>query len=160
MEHIRTRLQIQGKSSVAGGTFYHGPWDAINQIYAQRGVAGIFKGQGVTMWREAFGYGIYFSVYEYLVQKSLAKSNTKRSDLPAWQSCLFGAVSGYILWIGIYPIDVVKTKIQTDSLIRSQQQYNGMLDCLIKVGKSQGLAGLYRGFIPCMARAGPANAGK
>lgn len=65
MEHVRTRLQVQS----AGVKVYTGPGDFISKVYKEWGVRGLFKGQGITLLREFHGYGIYFMVYEALIQK-------------------------------------------------------------------------------------------
>ncbi|KAG8918095.1 Mitochondrial carrier protein ymc2, partial [Tulasnella sp. 408] len=49
VEHIRIRLQIQGNEN----KIYNGPWDAVRKIYKNYGIAGIYKGQVVTLCREA-----------------------------------------------------------------------------------------------------------
>ena len=154
IEHVRTRLQVQSSSAKV----YNGPVDFIRKVGGQYGVAGLFKGQAITMVREFQGYGIYFMVYEYLMQRSMEKNQLKRSEVSSWKQMLFGAISGYTLWVFIYPIDVVKSKIQTDSFDKATQKYRSSLDCFRKVFAAEGMAGLYRGFGACMLRAGPANA--
>ncbi|KAJ1343901.1 hypothetical protein BSLG_001562 [Batrachochytrium salamandrivorans] len=154
IEHIRTRLQIQSASN----KIYNGPLDLVGKVAKQYGVSALFKGQCVTLIREFHGYGIYFSVYEYLMQRTMASHGVKRSQVSSWHQLLFSAASGYMLWIFIYPVDVIKSKIQTDSFDKTQQKYKGMIDCYSKVVAQEGFAGLYRGFWACMLRAGPANA--
>lgn len=58
----------------------------------------------------------------------------------------------------IYPIDVVKTKIQTDAFDPTKAKYKGAIDCFKKTWAASGYRGFYRGFGACMLRAGPANA--
>lgn len=53
-------------------------------------------------------------------------------------------------------MDVVKSKMQTDSL--SNPRYNGVIDCMKKIVHKEGIKGLYRGLGPCVARAIPVNA--
>lgn len=55
-----------------------------------------------------------------------------------------------------YPIDFAKTLIQTDS--ETNPRYRGLLDCMRKTVKAEGVGGLYKGIGPCLARAVPANA--
>ena len=74
---------------------YNGPWDAIKKIYRQRGIAGIYKGQVVTLWREASGYGIYFWAYEKLMQREMAKKGIRRDDVSPVNAVLYGAAAGY-----------------------------------------------------------------
>lgn len=84
-------LQTQSNTN----PLYSGPWDAIKKIYAERGVAGIYKGQGVTLLREASGYGIYFLTYEKLVQREMAKKGIRRDQIKPINSIAYGAAAGY-----------------------------------------------------------------
>jgi solute carrier family 25 carnitine/acylcarnitine transporter 20/29 len=94
IEHVRTRLQVQSGPVKA----YNGPWDFIKKAYAQNGIAGIYKGQGITLMREFWGYGIYFATYEALMQRTMEKEYKKRNEIEAWKQITFGACSGYLLW--------------------------------------------------------------
>lgn len=51
----------------------------------------------------------------------------------------------------------MKSRLQTDSLDVSKQRYKGIVDCFRKIIQSEGVGGLYRGFLPCMLRAAPVN---
>ena len=59
------------------------------------------------------GYGIYFLTYEYLMQRKMRQLACDRSKVPVSNQVLYGAASGYTLWMMIFPIDVIKSKIQT-----------------------------------------------
>lgn len=52
---------------------------------------------------------------------------------------------------------MIKSKIQTDSPETGKQKYRGWIHCFRQVLKQEGMAGLYRGFVPCMLRAAPVN---
>ena len=67
----------------------------MKKIYGQYGIAGIYKGQVVTLWREAVGYGIYFWAYEKLMQREMAKKGIKRDDVNPLNAVLYGAAAGY-----------------------------------------------------------------
>ncbi|KAG9287528.1 hypothetical protein G9A89_019589 [Geosiphon pyriformis] len=164
VEHIRTRLQVQLKqpahlqTSAPGLPFFKGPIHCFKYLYKHYGIRGIYKGQAITMTREFHGYGIYFLMYEYLMQREIVKEGKTRSELAGWKPCLFGAAAGYAMWISIYPIDVIKSKLQTDHLKTEYQQYKNAFDCAKKICVSEGVLGFFRGFGACMWRAGPVNA--
>lgn len=47
----------------------------------------------------------------------------------------------------MYPLDFGRTRLGVDvGKEASQRQFNGLIDCCSKIFKSDGLAGLYRGF--------------
>jgi solute carrier family 25 carnitine/acylcarnitine transporter 20/29 len=155
VEHIRIRLQVQS----AGDKLYNGPIHCIKTIYKNHGIAGLYKGQAITTLRESLGFGFYFLAYEYLVQDSIKRNGFKsRADLPTWQVITFGAAAGYALWIPLFPVDVIKSKIQTDGFSGPSRKYAGSLDCLRHIIRQNGISGLYKGFTPCLLRAAPVNA--
>ncbi|EJU04496.1 mitochondrial carrier [Dacryopinax primogenitus] len=153
VEHIRIRLQTQPASA----PLYKGPWGAITSIYGQHGISGIFKGQVPTFLREGLGYGAYFWCYETLMQREMRKRGCKREEVPALWAVGFGAAAGYALWFTIYPIDVIKSRIQTDGFTPSTRQYSGTLDCARKLWRGEGIAGFTRGLGPTLLRSPFAN---
>ncbi|CAJ0911829.1 3314_t:CDS:2 [Entrophospora sp. SA101] len=166
VEHIRTRLQVQitsttdikPSSKAVSTKIYSGPIDCIRQIYSSYGMKGIYKGQTITMIREFQGYGAYFLVYEYLFQKAMSREQKKRSEIESWKSCLYGAAAGYGMWLSVYPVDVIKSKIQTDGFSGEERQYKGIIDCARKTFRKEGINGFFKGFGTCILRAGPVNA--
>jgi solute carrier family 25 carnitine/acylcarnitine transporter 20/29 len=146
VEHIRTRMQVQTDSK------YKSTYDCFKQILKSHGVRGLYKGHVVTMLREWQGYGGYFFAYETIMQKF------RNEHKDSMMHVLFaGAMAGYGMWIPVYFIDSVKSRIQTDSFGQSRK-YTGMFDCFMKVIRKEGFFSLYRGFAACMLRAAPVNA--
>ncbi|KAJ3056795.1 Mitochondrial carrier protein ymc2 [Rhizophlyctis rosea] len=154
VEGIRSRLQVQSGPNAQ----YSGPWDLVKQATKQCGFGAVYKGQAITMCRESLGYGMYFSSYEWLMQRTMQMEGKRRDQVEMWKQCLFGAMAGYSLWIAAYPVDVVKSKIQTDHFDPAKSRYKSILDCVRKTFARDGIAGFYRGFWVCMLRAGPVNA--
>lgn len=154
IEHIRIRLQTQG----TGVQLYKGPIDCIRQIVQQGGVSGLFRGLMPTLIRESHGMGAYFWAFEAMVKREIKTHNIKRSDIPGWKLCLFGAMAGYAMWLTVYPIDVIKSKLQTDALKKQDQVYKSSYDCFKKSLRAQGFKGFFRGFLPTLLRAAPVNA--
>uniref|UniRef100_A0A1D1XJX6 Putative mitochondrial carrier C4G9.20c n=1 Tax=Anthurium amnicola TaxID=1678845 RepID=A0A1D1XJX6_9ARAE len=165
VEHIRTRLQIQTSPSTISSLNersqnkkYDGPIDCIRKIYSSHGIKGIYKGQLITMVREFHGAACYFLIYGSLMQRAMHKENKSRSELPNWKPCLYGAAAGYGMWCSIYPIDVIKSKIQTDGFLKEKRKYSSSFDCAKQILAKEGIKGFFRGFGTCMLRAGPVNA--
>ncbi|WOO76719.1 putative mitochondrial carrierc [Vanrija pseudolonga] len=153
VEHIRIRLQTQP----ADVKLYNGPLDCARKLWAHGGPRGLFKGQVATMWRDGVGYGCYFLAYEYLVQRYTRNNNISREQISPLVSLGFGASAGFALWFSIYPIDVVKSKLQTDALEPSKRKYTGMLDCFAKTWRAQGVKGFLGGLEPTLVRSPFAN---
>jgi len=73
---------------------------------------------------------------------------------------LLGSIAGATGAAAVYPIDLVKTRMQNQrTLIGSKDRlYNNSFDCFRKVFKAEGVAGLYRGVIPQMIGVSPEKA--
>ncbi|KAI0088140.1 mitochondrial carrier [Irpex rosettiformis] len=154
VEHIRIRLQTQS----AKNPLYAGPWDAIKKIYAQTGIAGIYKGQVATLWREASGYAVYFWAYEKLMHREMSLKGLSRDQVNPGYAILFGAAAGYALWAVIYPIDMIKSRMQTDGFTPSTgQKYTSTLDCVRTVWRTEGIGAFTRGLGPTLIRSPFAN---
>ncbi|ODV63838.1 mitochondrial carrier [Ascoidea rubescens DSM 1968] len=153
IEHIRIRLQTQ----TSANGLYNGPIDCIRKIHQQSGFAtGVMRGLGPTLIRESHGIGIYFMTFEALVKYDTSRNQIDRKEIPGLRLCLYGAAAGYSMWFTSYPIDVIKTKMQTDDL--SNKVYKSMLDCASKTYKAGGIKPFFNGFLPTILRAGPVNA--
>jgi solute carrier family 25 carnitine/acylcarnitine transporter 20/29 len=154
VEHIRIRLQTQSNTN----PIYKGPFNAMRQIASQYGIAGLFKGQAVTFLREATGYGVYFLAYEKLVQREMTQKGIRRDQINPMNSILYGAAAGYALWAVIYPIDMIKSRMQTDGFTPSTgQKYASARDCVRKVWRTEGIGAFTRGLGPTLIRSPFAN---
>lgn len=75
-------------------------------------------------------------------------------SLPA--ELLAGGLAGVLSWIVNIPVDLVKTRIQSDSL--SSPRYCGIVDCFVKSCREEGFRVLFRGLAITCVRAFPTNA--
>lgn len=158
IEHIRIRLQSQPHA--AADRLYSGPLDCVRKLGAAhpRGVVpAVYRGTGVTLFREAFAYGAWFTAFEWMMNTDAARTRTDRKDIPAWKVALYGGLAGEALWLASYPFDVVKSKMQTDGFGASQK-FASALDCFRQTYRAQGLGGFWRGIGPTLLRAMPVSA--
>jgi solute carrier family 25 carnitine/acylcarnitine transporter 20/29 len=156
IEHIRIRLQTQPHGA---GRLYAGPLDCISKLSASPSVAkGLYRGTSVTLLREAQAYGCWFLAFEYLMNSDAARNNVARGDIPTWKIAGYGALAGEALWLSSYPLDVVKSKMQTDGF-GEKQRYKSMRDAFAQTFRQEGLGGFWRGVGPTLLRAAPVSAG-
>ncbi|KAH8556904.1 mitochondrial carrier domain-containing protein [Umbelopsis sp. PMI_123] len=80
-------------------------------IFRRGGIPGFFQGGMITIIRDAPSYGVYFAVYEGL-KRSLKVENGGISGENAWKLLLAGGFAGTISWGCIYPLDVIKSRMQ------------------------------------------------
>lgn len=156
IEHIRIRLQTQPHGA---NRLYNGPIDCVKKLSAHEGILrGPYRGTAVTFIREAQAYGVWFTTYEYLMNKDAQRNNIQRSEISTLKVAFYGGLAGEMLWISSYPFDVVKSKMQTDGF-GENQKYKSMRDCFAKTWRAEGMGGFWRGVGPTLLRAMPVSAG-
>ncbi|CAG9311089.1 unnamed protein product [Blepharisma stoltei] len=154
-ENIRIRMQIQGKIDPRGDPLYKNSVDCFLTIFKKYGIFGIYKGFPITMLRELIGITMYFMGYQYSGRKLFGGDNANTNELKMWQIMICGGLAGYAYWV-VYPIDVVKSKLQSDSY--KNMRYKSTIECVKTIYKDIGVKGFFRGFLPAIIRAAPANA--
>lgn len=160
-ELVKLRLQTQGireayHTHVFGGKGNaYGPWRILWLLYQREGIKGFGKGMGTAFIRDVIGFVSYFLTYEILCQ--VFAGDKKLNQLPAAQLILSGGIAGMVTWTSCYPLDVVKSRLQTDG-IGMKPEYNGMVDCFKKSYSSGGWRVFYQGLGVTLFRAFPVNA--
>lgn len=162
VEHIKCRLQIQATSGTK--QLYKGPIDACVSIIKNHGIfRGLYRGMGVTLWRETPAFGMYFAVYDEIKDRVESLLEEKDDDHPipshahAWAaSALAGGISGASTWGIIYPFDVIKSHMQTSPLERHLQK--GMWTVGSDIIRDHGFKHMFRGLGVTLVRAFPVNA--
>lgn len=79
--------------------------------------------------------------------------------LESVENFALGAVAGGIGATAVYPIDLVKTRMQNQRAVDpSQRVYKNSWDCFNKVFKNEGFRGLYKGLVPQLVGVAPEKA--
>eukprot|EP01065_Artemidia_motanka_P002362 TRINITY_DN11121_c0_g1_i1.p1 TRINITY_DN11121_c0_g1~~TRINITY_DN11121_c0_g1_i1.p1 ORF type:complete len:254 (+),score=38.81 TRINITY_DN11121_c0_g1_i1:183-944(+) len=149
-EHVKVRMQTQ---RTVAGQRSNGVWLTARHLWRTGGAGNLFRGFGPTACRESLGYGTFFVVAEVLLGRAVGPSGS-RSDVPPAVVLAVGVLAGLSYWLAVYPLDVVKTKMQSGSGPSSAA------DTLKHVLRAQGLRGLYNGVGVTLLMAVPKNAAK
>ncbi|GMF60257.1 hypothetical protein BVG19_g4832 [[Candida] boidinii] len=162
VEQLRILMQTQKPdktTSINSKYSYNGPNDAIKKILETDGLKGLFRGSTITLFREIQAYGVWFLSYEYMMQQACKRQNIKREDIPTLQLVLYGGLAGEALWLASYPLDVIKSKIQSDSFNKDVSKYKGKIVPVVKdILRNEGIYGFFRGIAPALLRALPVSA--
>ncbi|KJE93551.1 substrate carrier family protein [Capsaspora owczarzaki ATCC 30864] len=152
---IKAKMQTQyGSGSTAQ---YKSTFDCLRQVTSQFGIRGVYQGLGATLLRNVPANTMYFGVYEQ-ARREFANGNWNNVDkLTPLQGFAAGGLAGIAYWIGTYPLDAIKSKMQTDASDRSKRLYSSIADCVKQTYRTSGINGFYKGFGVCMLRAFPAN---
>lgn len=93
-----------------------------------------------------------------MMNADAARNGTPRDQISQWKVAAYGGLSGEMLWLASYPLDVVKSKMQTDGFGETMR-YRNMRDCFAQTWRAEGLRGFWRGIGPTLVRALPVSAG-
>ncbi|KAG4437011.1 mitochondrial carrier domain-containing protein [Leptodontidium sp. 2 PMI_412] len=156
IEHVRIRLQTQPHGAAR---LYNGPLDCVRKLSAHEGVLkGLYRGEAVTVLREAQAYGVWFLAFEYMMNADALRNKIDRKEIPSYKIAFYGGLAGEALWLASYPFDVVKSKMQSDGF-GEKQKFKGMNDCFRQTFRAEGLRGFWKGIGPTLLRAMPVSAG-
>ncbi|PMD15009.1 mitochondrial carrier [Hyaloscypha hepaticicola] len=156
-ERVKVLLQIQGQKQLAPGEKpkYSGGVDVVRQLYKEGGIRSVFRGSFATLARDGPGSAAYFATYEY-IKRSLTPvdpaTGKPSGNLSLMAITCAGAAAGVAMWIPVFPIDTVKSRLQT---AEGKPTVGGVIRGVYKNG---GYKAFFPGFGPALARAVPANA--
>ncbi|XP_076236578.1 mitochondrial ornithine transporter 1 isoform X2 [Calliopsis andreniformis] len=156
-ELIKCKLQamreVQNEIKVTSNTVRNqiGPWELTRQIVKEQGIRGLFNGLSSTIAREMPGYFFFFGGYE-VTRELLAKPHENREDIGWQKTMIAGAVGGTVLWLVIFPADVIKSRIQVKNL------KTPALVVMKDIVRNEGIGSLYNGLKPTLIRTIPATA--
>ncbi|KAK9807203.1 hypothetical protein WJX73_008197 [Symbiochloris irregularis] len=133
-------------------------FQCVRQTLSINGVKGPFQGLGATILRNVPANSVYLGSFEFLKMKWAAAKGISTAELPALNVLAAAGTGGLLYWSSIYPIDVIKSAMQTDSINPAERQYANSIAAAKALWKDGGIRRFYKGFTPCIARAAPANA--
>lgn len=154
-EHIRTRLQLQPQGA---GRLYAGPRDCIRQIVQKAGWSGLYKAYPVAVLKEFQAFGCYFAAFEASMAGLGYLRGKQRKDMTIAETIPCGALGGIGFWVGSFPIDVVKTRLQNDGF-GADARYPTSRAVVVDLWRESGMKGFWRGLSTTMVRTSLSSAG-
>lgn len=126
----------------------------VKDMYTQGGLRVFYRGLYVGV------FGMFPMAAIDLGSFSMLKAMYKAEfGAPGNLSVLaMGAVSGSIGASTVYPINLVRTRLQTQGTAAHPATYTGFLDCYKKTVAREGYRGLYRGLFPNLMKVAPSVA--
>jgi hypothetical protein len=151
VELVKCKIQVQTKGR--SGAIYSGPLHCAYSIMKSQGPLALFHGYQATVFREIPGNIAWFGAYETAI-RSMTPVGQKRESLPSYYPAIAGALGGMGYWLSMFPIDTVKSRIQSGVGTTG----GSFFSVFAKILASEGLRGLYAGMGITLARALPSNA--
>jgi solute carrier family 25 carnitine/acylcarnitine transporter 20/29 len=118
---------------------------ACRMVIQQSGVLGLYRGMIPTLIRDCPSYGVWFVVYEFFKEKLVRTWGLGGKSEPVAQF-FSGGLAGVVAWASIYPVDVVKSRVQ------SSVQPLSMASAFRDGWKQGGMRSFFQGFSTTIAK--------
>jgi solute carrier family 25 (adenine nucleotide translocator) protein 4/5/6/31 len=161
LERVKILLQV-GQSNV-GAPQYNGMMDALVRVRREQGVLALWRGNLSNCMRYFPTQAMNFAFKEKY-QKLFVRPK-EEVGFARWFAGFLaaGGAAGATALTVSYPLEFTYTRLAADtgsahgapaavgSGAQRQRQYTGLVDCLQKTVKSDGIRGIYRGYGPSVA---------
>ena len=181
IEMFRTRMQAATSSSGTG--VFAETLTGLRTMVHSQGYASLWRGLTLTMWRDVPFSGLYWWGYEAVrnaltdmrdppysrtKQRSESRDNSNHT-VTFVDSFLAGSISGAIASVVTTPFDVGKTRQQVllhepskitgkEASTALRPEERAMPRFIYHLWKEEGMAGLFKGWVPRMLKVAPACA--
>ncbi|KAF9484740.1 mitochondrial carrier [Pholiota conissans] len=125
-ELVKVRRQLEYTIAASKGvtmTKPPGTVEAVKDIYRNNGLKGLYTGFPLHFVRDTAGTALYFLEYDGMRHLLGRQRSGEQGPTPSWLPIhaqlvpfVCGSLSGVTSWALIYPLDVVKTKVQQRAL--------------------------------------------
>ncbi|PWN94011.1 putative ADP, ATP carrier protein [Acaromyces ingoldii] len=153
IERVKLLIQNQDEMIKQGrlASPYKGIGDCFARTYQQEGLVSLWRGNTANVVRYFPTQALNFAFKDFF--KSLfkvPKSDPYIKQLGA--NLASGGAAGASSLLFVYSLDYARTRLANDAKSAAkgggERQFNGLVDVYRKTLASDGIAGLYRGFVP------------
>ncbi|KAG0642060.1 mitochondrial carrier domain-containing protein [Tuber brumale] len=136
--------------------------ETLRKTWSNGGLQAFYKGLPLALIG-IFPYSaIDLGTFEYMKRSYTArkakklKCDEKEVEVPNWMVLGIGATSGSVGATVVYPINVLRTRLQAQGTAQHPQTYTGMWDVTVKTYSAEGFRGMFRGLTPNLLKVVPA----
>jgi len=156
IERVKLLIQNQDEMIKAGRlqTPYKGIVDCFRRVIVQEGTLSLWRGNMANVIRYFPTQALNFAFKDYF--KKLFGYSAAKDGYWKWfaGNLASGGAAGASSLLFVYSLDYARTRLANDAKHAkkgAERQFNGLLDVYRKTLKTDGIAGLYRGFnISCV----------
>lgn len=146
----KTRLQSQSNAVAIGTQYdYRGLTDALRRIYSSGGVRGLFHGVENAVARTCMGSAVQLSTYDEVKRNVRVTFDLDETDVRL--HFLASLAGGLCVALSMNPFDVLMSRAYNSNAAHQDHIFKAMKAVL----RTEGFAGLYKGWTALWARIGP-----
>ena len=158
-----TRYSRMQCETVAGGL--HGNrliWATAKKMWQSGGIVACYRGLPMGLFG-IFPYAaLDLGTFEYL-KRYVARRNAKRlgchesdAEPGGFMTAAIGGFSGAFGASAVYPLNVLRTRLQSQGTVMHPKTYTGIMDVTRQTIQGEGVRGLFRGLTPNLLKVVPA----
>ncbi|CAD5212871.1 unnamed protein product [Bursaphelenchus okinawaensis] len=149
IERVKLLLQVQDASTtIAADKRYKGIIDVLVRVPKEQGFTALWRGNLANVIRYFPTQALNFA-FKDVYKKWFVAGYDKKKDF--WKffagNLASGGAAGATSLVFVYPLDFARTRLAADVGKGDSREFKGLADCLVKIAKSDGPIGLYRGFV-------------
>ncbi|KPI85932.1 Mitochondrial carrier protein-like protein [Leptomonas seymouri] len=159
LEVVKTRAVVSRSNEYRGGVR-----EIIHQGYRTGGIMEFYRGfapnmVGIVVYR-GLEMGLYSTAQQsiMLYRMQVLRMNRHDASLNAAEVGLVGMFASTVAQTVSYPLNVIRTRLQTQGTNGRAKKYNGMVDCCVKMIRNKGVSSLFSGLTANYLKAVPASA--
>jgi len=148
IERVKLLLQTQdANAKIKSDKKYKGIIDVFVRVPKEEGFAAFWRGNLANVIRYFPTQALNFA-FKDTYKKIFCPYDPKKEFFKFFLGSLAsGGAAGATSLMFVYPLDFARTRLAADvGKTSADRQFNGLVDCLSKVYKTDGLKGLYQGF--------------
>ena len=123
----------------------------VTNMLRDAGAAGFYRGVGANVGRACVLNATKMGVYDLAKGYVTDATGWSRRDVRTAASSSF--VAGFFMTCTVSPFDNIRTRLMNQPT--DARLYDGLADCFVKTVRADGVASLWRGFVPIWARFAP-----
>jgi solute carrier family 25 (adenine nucleotide translocator) protein 4/5/6/31 len=149
IERVKLLIQTQDANPmIASGQVarYTGIVNCFTRVAKEQGVASLWRGNLANVIRYFPTQAFNFAFKDFF--KSLFPKFNQKTQFWSWfgVNMASGGLAGAASLFIVYPLDFARTRLGSDVGKGATREFNGLLDCIVKVAKKGGVGALYDGF--------------
>ena len=147
IERVKLLLQVQDANpNIPVEMRYNGIGDCFMRVAKEQGFASLWRGNMANVIRYFPTQALNFACKD-TYKKWLCPYNPKKQPgMFFLGNMASGGAAGATSLMFVYPLDFARTRLAADVGAGGAREFDGLIDCLGKVAKQDGVGGLYRGF--------------